>query len=286
LAISSTPLDPTFPHPADLKDDVVTWWLGQAGFAFRSEEGLTFIDPYLSDVLAKKYEGKIFPHTRLHDSPVDPGRVEGLETVLCTHGHTDHMDLGCIPDLQKSSSPVFVIPRSETLKGVERGIEPTRLIGLNSGENFTTSQGLRIFGVPAAHEDVTHDQYGQDLFMGYVIEFEGIRIYHSGDCTPYASQVEILTELKPDIAFLPVNGRDAHRATNGVPGNFTFDEAVELCRSVGIQHLVCHHWGLFEFNTAHKEDLIRDIAAIEDVHCYVPELGKPFGLKKIMNRDY
>lgn len=240
------------------------------------------IDPYLSDVLAEKYKGKIFPHIRLHDSPVDPSEVTGLSTVMCTHGHTDHMDLGCIPDLQKKSSPLFVVPRSETLKGVERGINPTRLLGLASGESFTTLHGVKIFGVPAAHEDITQDEYHQDLFMGYVVEIQGLRFYHSGDCTPYENQVDILTALKPDVAFLPVNGRDEHRAGNGVPGNFTFDEAVNLCRETGIKHLVCHHWGLFEFNTALKEDLEVAISDVDDINCYIPQLGVPFGMKKLI----
>lgn len=240
------------------------------------------IDPYLSDVLAEKYKGKIFPHIRLHDSPVDPSEVTGLSTVMCTHGHTDHMDLGCIPDLQKKSSPLFVVPRSETLKGVERGINPTRLLGLASGESFTTLHGVKIFGVPAAHEDITQDAYHQDLFMGYVVEIQGLRFYHSGDCTPYENQVDILKALKPDVAFLPVNGRDEYRAGNGVPGNFTFDEAVNLCRETGIKHLVCHHWGLFEFNTALKEDLEVAIAIVDDINCYIPQLGVPFGLKKLI----
>jgi L-ascorbate metabolism protein UlaG (beta-lactamase superfamily) len=284
LAISPTPLNPLFPSPDDLRDDIAVWWLGQAGFAMRSDNDLLFIDPYLSDVLSAKYQGSVFPHQRLHDSPVDPSEVTGLSTVMCTHGHTDHMDLGSLPDLQKKSNPVFVIPRSETHKGVERGINPARLVGLASGESFTTEAGVKITGVPAAHEEIRRDKFNQDLFMGYVVELQGIRFYHSGDCIPYENQVEILKALKPDVAFLPVNGRDSFRAENGVPGNFSFDEAVELCRRTGIKNLVCHHWGLFEFNTVEEEDLIRAMKKIDDVNCFLPKLGVPFGLKGLIGR--
>lgn len=285
MSISLNSIEPGFPVPKELSNDVVFWWLGQAGFAFRNKDDLLLIDPYLSNVLAKKYEGKIFPHIRLHDSPVDPSEIVGLSTVLCTHGHTDHMDLGSIPDLQKKSKPIFVIPRSETLKGVERGINPSRLVGIASGEIFTTLQGVTIWGVPAAHEQITRDEFNQDLFMGFVVEIGGLRFYHSGDCTPYENQVETIKSLKPDVAFLPVNGRDAYRASNGVPGNFTFDEAVLFCRETGIQNLVCHHWGLFEFNTALKEDLELGIQNIDDINIFLPTLGIPFGLKKLIHND-
>ncbi|MFS0910440.1 MBL fold metallo-hydrolase [Microbacterium sp. 179-I 3D2 NHS] len=269
------PLDPRFPTPPGSDDDVALWWLGQAGFAVRFRDTLLFIDPYLSDVLADKYRGRIFPHRRLHPSPVNPSDVTGLDLVLCTHGHTDHMDLGSIPYLQTSSDPLFVVPRAEAVKGVARGIPAPRLLGLDAGESFAR-QGVTITAVPAAHEELTVDAHGQNLFLGYVIEIGGLRIYHSGDCAPYPGQAGIVRDLSVDLALLPVNGRDAHRRDHGVPGNFTLDEAVTLCRDAGIPSLVCHHWGLFEFNSADPADLAQRLASVDDIAWRIPELGVPF----------
>jgi hypothetical protein len=55
------------------------------------------------------------------------------------------------------------------------------------------------------------------------------------------------------VAILPVNGRDAQRTAAGIPGNFTFDEAVELCRQAGIDSLLVCHFGIFDFNTVGRE---------------------------------
>ncbi len=272
------PLDPTFPAPTGQEDAVVLWWLGQAGFAIRAGDELLFIDPYLSDVLADKYRGRIFPHSRMHPSPVNPSDVTGLSLVLCTHGHTDHMDLGSIPYLQSASDPLFVVPRSEAVKGVARGIPASRLLGLDAGETFRSRGGISVTAVPAAHEELTTDDHAQSLFLGYVIEVGSRRIYHSGDCAPYPGQADLVRALNVDIALLPVNGRDTHRRDHGVPGNFTLEEAVALCRDADIPALVCHHWGLFEFNSADPADLEQRLSDVDDIAWRIPELGVPFSL--------
>lgn len=273
------PLDPAFPAPPGLEDAVVAWWLGQAGFAIRYRDELLLIDPYLSDVLADKYRGRVFPHSRLHPSPVNPSDILGLGLVLCTHGHTDHMDLGSIPYLQSSSDPLFVVPRSESVKGVSRGIPASRLLGIDAGEIFA-SGGVTVTAVPAAHEQISLDEHGQNLFLGYVIDIGGVRLYHSGDCTPFDGQEELIRSLDVDVALLPVNGRDAHRVGNGVPGNFELEEAVALCLSAGVPALVCHHWGLFEFNSADPDDLRDRLGEVGDLDWRVPELGAPFALAR------
>lgn len=268
-------IDPSFPYPLGTEDEVVLWWLGQAGFAVRNRETLLFVDPFFSDVLAGKYRGRIFPHTRMQEPPVNPSDVIGLDAVLCTHGHTDHMDLGSIPYLQSGSDPLFVVPRAEAVKGMSRGIPADRLVGVDAGETFS-APGYRVTAVPAAHEELTVDTYGQNLFLGYVIEIGGVRIYHSGDCAPYPGQHEIIAGLNIDLALLPVNGRDEHRKSNGVPGNFTLDETLELVRAAHIPALVCHHWGMFEFNTADPDQLRAQLADVEDVRWRVPVLGESF----------
>ncbi|MCG8509851.1 MAG: hypothetical protein MI741_11550 [Rhodospirillales bacterium] len=55
------------------------------------------------------------------------------------------------------------------------------------------------------------------------------------------------------VERLPVNGRDAQRLADGIPGNFSFSEALELARS--FPFLVPHHFGMFAFNTLAPETI-------------------------------
>ncbi len=79
---------------------------------------------------------------------------------------------------------------------------------------------------------------------------------------PIRGLAERVAALAPDIALLPVNGRDEARSSNGVPCNFTLDEAVALVRAAGVPSLLAHHYGLFDFNTV-APSLIDERAARE-----------------------
>ena len=100
--------------------------------------------------------------------------------------------------------------------------------------------------VPSAHEQIDRDESGRHLYLGYVIETEGLRLYHTGDSLAYDGLAEELGQKPFDVLFLPINGRDPAR---GVPGNMTAAEAVDLAARVHPRYLVPHHYDMFTFNT-------------------------------------
>lgn len=239
------------------------WWLGQAGFLFRSEEGGVLIDPYLSDSLAEKYAGSLFPHNRLMDVPVAPADLRGITHVLLTHAHTDHLDSLTLSAVAKANPrAAFVVPRSAAATALKRGVPPDRMITANAGENHRERE-LAIHAVPAAHETLKMDEAGNHLFLGYVFTLGGVTFYHSGDTVPFDDQKELLRDLSVDVALLPINGRDAHRSEHGVVGNLTVDEAWEIASGIGASFLVCHHWGMFDFNTADPAEARERLAELE-----------------------
>lgn len=239
-------------------DGVALAWLGQAGFALRIGEAVVLIDPYLSDSLAVKYRGQRFPHPRMMPAPIDPGGFPRVDLAICTHRHSDHMDPGTLPVLAaRHPGCRFVAPAAERAHTLALGLPAARLIGAEAGCPFHPVDGLdlRLQPVPAAHERLEQDADGHHRFLGYGIEAGGVRLYHSGDCVPYPGLVHTVRALAPDVALLPVNGRDAERAAAGVPGNFTLGEAIALCADAGVATLIPHHFGLFAFNTARSDDI-------------------------------
>ncbi len=230
--------------------EVHAWWLGQAGFAFKCADTFLLLDPYLSDFLAKKYKGKEFTHLRMMDSPLAPEEIENVKYVLCTHKHSDHMDPETVlPVAHNNPDCVFVIPRAELNWSKELGLREVQLHGMNAGETFSPVEGLTIAAIPAAHEEIKINGQGEHHFLGYIVNLGDVTFYHSGDCLPYAGLEAKLSTHAIDVALLPVNGRDEFRASRNVPGNFTLDEAVELCRHLDIPFILGHHFGMFDFNT-------------------------------------
>jgi len=258
---------------------VYMWWLGQAGFALAGGGMRVLIDPYLSDSLAEKYRGRKYSHQRMMPIPVEPGSITSIDVTLCTHAHTDHFDPATLgPLMQANPRMRVVVPRAVIEMAIQRGVPREILVGINAGEQVDLGQ-LKVSAIPAAHEDLQRNERGEYLYLGYILQLAGLTVYHSGDTVPFDGLAEAVGGFRPDVALLPVNGRDAERAANGVPGNLTFDEAVELCRSIHINLLFAHHFGLFDFNTVPRETL-EDLSVTTPAPptCVVPSIGVAYEL--------
>ncbi len=236
------------PCPPDA--DTRIWWLGQAGFCVSGAGLNLLIDPYLSDYLAKKYRGREFDHVRMMSPPLSAEQARAVDYVLCTHRHGDHMDPEALPIIMEASPGCRLIgPAAERDSICSLVRDPRRLIFANDGDIVSLGSGARVEVLASAHEQLAANERGEHRFLGYVLEVAGVRIYHSGDCVPYPGLVDRLRECRIHVALLPVNGRDAYRSSRGVPGNFTFEEAVEILVGAEIRVMICHHFDMFRFNT-------------------------------------
>jgi L-ascorbate metabolism protein UlaG (beta-lactamase superfamily) len=239
---------------ASSDDSVALYWLGQAGFAVTGHNQCFLIDPYLSDYLARKYEGREPSHQRMMPSPLNAWQLSHLDFVFCTHRHGDHMDPETLSILTKRHpSCRVIIPAAEIEYAESLGLPPATLVAADAGKPFTLTPGLDVFPIAAAHERFKLNANGSHHFLGYVIGLGKSVIYHSGDTVPYEGLQQQLERQQIQLALLPVNGRDELRQSKGIPGNFTLEEAVDLCRDVGIPVMIAHHFGMFAFNTMSSE---------------------------------
>ena len=235
------------------------YWLGQAGFVIDISGTRIVIDPYLSDSLAEKYRGTPRPHVRMMPPPVAPSDIPHVDFVCCTHAHTDHMDPGTLPALMATNpSACLVAPRAMREQALLRsGLDEGRLMLVEAGETLQLADRLALIPTRSAHETLERDDRGHHRFLGYGLASAGATLWHSGDGIPFDGLVAEVSKLVPDIALMPVNGRRPELSNNGVPGNFTLDEAIDMSRQIGIGTLVVHHYGLFDFNTLDPEVIDR-----------------------------
>jgi L-ascorbate metabolism protein UlaG (beta-lactamase superfamily) len=232
------------------------FWLGQAGFWIETGRHRVLIDPYLSDSLARKYAGKPNDHRRLMPPPIAVEHLPRPDLVLVTHAHTDHMDPDTLrPLATRFPALPFVVPAARMEMARERIGETANLVAVDAGETASPLEGLAVTAFPAAHETLERDSDGRHLFLGYGISGGGFRLYHSGDTIPFDGLTEAVRAFRPDIALLPVNGRDAVRLAAGIPGNLTLAEAITLAGAADAAFLVPHHFGLFAFNTIGETEI-------------------------------
>ena len=237
------------------RDHFHLWWLGQSGFLLQWHDHHLLFDPYLSDSLTKKYACTDKPHVRMTERVVDPARLDFVDVVTSSHNHTDHLDPETLKPMLKAHPKLeIIIPEANRELVVDRlNLMMELPVGLDEGKAVTT-KGFKIHGVPAAHETVEYDDEGRCKFLGYVVEFGGHFVYHSGDTVRYAGLADILRQWNIDVALLPINGTRPERR---VAGNLSGPEAAQLAKDIGARCVIPCHYDMFEFNTASPDEFAR-----------------------------
>ncbi len=241
---------------------VELWWLGQSGFRLRDPAGgpSVFVDPFLTN-----------RDDRTWQAPLDPaGLAAQADLVLCSHQHVDHFDQPALRGAAAAGAHfTLVVPRPIVPDALALGFPESQVVGAQPGEALDLA-GIRVHPVPARHGVNVSDAYtfGTELsnglvrYLGYVVEVGGLRVYHAGDCIPYEGQVERLRALQPDLALLPINGRDFFRETLGdLVGNMDSHEAARIAADVGAKVLVPMHWELFPGNRGYPSHLAHYVAS-------------------------
>ena len=246
-----------------MSGEVELRWLGQSSFLLRFHAATVLVDPFLS------------PHPdRLVPPPFAPDEATGLDLVAITHDHLDHLDRESLPGIAAASPAArFVIPLP-LVDALE--VPADRVLGLRPGESAEIG-ALRVHAVAALHGDLPTDAYSFDgaagdgacRFLGYVFDADGICVYHAGDTIAYPGLAEEVRRLAPDVALLPINGRDAEREAQDIVGNLDEAEAVELAAAAGVDLLVPMHWDMFAANPGSPGRVV-DLAVGRGLGVFVP----------------
>ena len=138
--------------------------------------------------------------------------------------------------------------------------------GLRTGARGDVLPGVRLVVDPGAAGAarawagraivlaLERDAEGRCKYMGFVAEFGGYRVYHSGDTIWYDGMVEILKPFAVDVAFLPINGNKPERR---VAGNLSAEEAARLGVEIDAKLVIPHHYDLFTFNTEDPQEFVK-----------------------------
>ncbi len=130
---------------------------------------------------------------RIYFDPFQISEGPKADMILISHDHFDH----CSPDdVAKVHQPATVIitekDAAKKLKGDVRVLKP--------GESVTVDD-VKVEAVPSYNTDKEFHPKKKG-WLGFVVELEGVRIYHAGD----ADFIPEMKDFKVDIALLPVSG--------------------------------------------------------------------------------
>jgi len=243
------------------------WWMGQLSYILKLGDKVLYLDPFLSPSKA-----------RTTPPLLKPTEVTNAAVITGSHDHSDHIDRPVWPALAAASPQAkFVVPALLLAKlAAALKIPEDRFVGLDDAASCEIA-GIKITGVASAHEFLSQDPAtGKYPFLGFVIEANGCRIYHSGDTCKYEGMETRLKKFGGfDVAFLPINGRDAVRLRSNCIGNMTFQEAVDLAGMVGVRLAVPSHWDMFKNNSEDPQKFV-DYMSVKfpRVRTLVPKHGE------------
>ena len=170
-------------------------WLGHDSFRITGSKTI-YLDPY-------------------QIGPADPA-----DLVLVTHEHFDH----CSPeDVAKVQGPgTKVITEKDSAAKLTGDVHI-----LSPGERLTV-EGVTIEALPAYNVNKSFHPKEKG-WLGFVVEMDGVRIYHAGD----SDFIPEMNRIKADIALLPVSGTYVMTAA----------EAVEAALAIKPQVAIPMHYG-------------------------------------------
>jgi L-ascorbate metabolism protein UlaG (beta-lactamase superfamily) len=221
------------------------WYMGQHGFILSLCGAIIYIDVILNDFLDKSGASR-----RCYPWPFESGASQRLDYYLCTHDHSDHLNLKTILPLAEANPQVrFIVPFPLRGKLTGAGIAEDRVLGAREGEELILKEGLTVSPLGAAHPEYISDEKGDLLYLGYIIRGGGISVYHSGDTYVTGRLVDSLRTAGPlDIAMLPINGGDWERTAANIIGNMSALDAAKLARAVPINLTIPTHYDLLPNN--------------------------------------
>lgn len=236
-------------------------WIGQATYYLRLRGIGILTDPIFSDrasPVAFVGPKRGTPPGRSLDS------LPGVDLVLISHGHYDHLDKRSIKRIHRLyPQAVYAVPLGigELLRGW--GIPATQIHELDWWEEFSWN-GLQLQCVPAHHTSrrgAFKSSRNRTLWAGWVLQQQERKLWFAGDIGMgngeyYQALAEKHAPL--DLALLPIG--------NYLPARYTSvhispRQAVQLHVLTEARLSLAMHWGTFGMTYEELEDPPRDLAA-------------------------
>ncbi|HEU4974892.1 MAG TPA: MBL fold metallo-hydrolase [Baekduia sp.] len=214
----------TLPSDAGRRDGLT--WIGHSTVTLDLGGTRLITDPVLRPWLL---------HLRRHGPLPAPAAIRGVDGVLVSHLHLDHLD---VPSLRMlgAQTPI-VAPRGAGAFLRRRGFRA--VLEVAAGDALRVG-GAEVTAVPAVHDG--HRRPGGPVAapLGYVVRAGGLAVYFAGDTALFPEMAGIGAPGL-DVALLPVWGW----GTKLGPGHLDPPQAARAAALLHPAVAVPIHWGTF-----------------------------------------
>lgn len=207
-------------------------WVGHATVLLELDGVRLLTDPVLG-----RHVG---PLVRVGGSPVSAAQLGPIDSVLLSHLHADHADLG---SLRRLGAPVIgPSGAGDWLRGA--GIEDVR--ELSAGGEASVGE-VSVIATPALHDDRRRPLGRHAEPVGFVAR-GSLGVYFAGDTDLFDAMGELRGTV--DVALLPVWGWGPSVGE----GHLDPERAAQAAALIGPKLAIPIHWGTFALPWARDGD--------------------------------
>jgi L-ascorbate metabolism protein UlaG (beta-lactamase superfamily) len=180
---------PPQPIPEPAKGECSVTFIGHATVLVRFPHGRLLTDPC--------FASSLYSLRRAQPCALPEGALEGLDLVLLSHRHADHLHRPSLRQLDRAAT--VVVPAGEG--GADR-LGFRRVVELEPGGKVEVA-GIEVTAVPVRHRV---GLLGRGPSTGYVIRGDGLTLFFAGDTGYFEGLAEVGERFRPDVALLPISG--------------------------------------------------------------------------------
>lgn len=166
--------------------------------------------------------------------------LPNIDLVLLSHNHYDHLDIKTIIELEKKFQPKFIVPLG--VADFLKNHEVSKIDELDWWSEI--KHQITITAVPAQHfSGRGFFDRDRSLWCGYILEFDGRKLYFAGD-SGYGDFFKEIGKRGPmDLSLIPVGAYLPKWFMS--PIHVSPGEAVKIHQDVKSKKSIAMHFGTF-----------------------------------------
>ena len=230
--------DPAQPPPARLEAGLSATFINHASFYLRIGGQGVLLDP----IWSHRCSPIPFLGPKRVRAPGQPlAALPGVDLLLVSHNHYDHMDLPTLRQVRRRWNPPSVTGLANARHLRKAGLHAQELDWWQA----TDVAGLRVTYVPAQHFSARGlGDRNRSLWGGFVVQGGGHTVYFAADSGWCGHFAEIAARFpRIDLALLPIGAYEPRSFMR--PQHMNPEEAVQAHLALGAGRSIGMHYGTF-----------------------------------------